>query len=251
MVMAEEKDIRENINLVEQVYHSLEKVLSSSGKNTNIGLEGAYGPSLKSNREGLDLIVGAIEDCGLMSNKFKIALDIASSELYDEESSKYVLKSENIAISSSQMVAYIEELAKNYPIFSIEDGLAQDDWEGWQALSLRLGSEILLVGDDFFVTNVQRIRNGIDRKAANAVLIKPNQIGTVTETIEAIKMTKFAGWEPIVSHRSGETNDTFIADLAVAVGAKYIKAGAPVRGERVAKYNRLMEISESLQKVKN
>jgi len=248
MIQVEEDDIEENINKIETVYHSLGEILTEEGKSTNIGYEGAYGPSLSSNREGLDFIMRAIESAKLSHGEVKIALDIAASELYDEESKKYFLRSENIALSSNQMVAYIEELVGNYPILSIEDGMAQDDWEGWKALFERVGTKAMLIGDDLFVTNVERIRAGIDRKAANAVLIKPNQIGTVTETIEAIKMTKFAGWEPIISHRSGETNDTFIADLAVAVGAKYIKAGAPVRGERVAKYNRLLEISRVLGK---
>lgn len=248
MIEIEEENIEENLNQVEKVYRSLENVLQDEGKNTNIGYEGAFGPSLSSNREGLDLIMRAIVKSQV---KAKIALDVASSELYDKESQRYCLKSENITLSSTQMVAYLEELVRNYPVFSLEDGLSEDDWKGWKVLSERLGKETMLVGDDFFVTNIERIREGIDKKAANAVLIKPNQIGTVTETIEAVKMTKFAGWEPIISHRSGETNDSFIADLAVAVGAKYIKAGAPVRGERVAKYNRLIEISEKLEKAKN
>ncbi|RJO62056.1 phosphopyruvate hydratase [candidate division WS5 bacterium] len=243
MIQVEESDIKENLNRIEQIYTALGKVLAGSGKSTNIGYEGAYGPSISSNREGLDLIMDAIRISGVNPSEVKIALDIASSEFYDKESQKYILKSENIVLSSSQMSAYLEELVRNYPIFSIEDALAEDDWEGWQSLYEKLGSEVILVGDDLFVTNIERIRDGIDRGAANAVLIKPNQIGTVTETIEAVKMAKFAGWEPIVSHRSGETNDTFIADLAVAIGSKYIKAGAPVRGERVAKYNRLLEIS--------
>ena len=248
MVQIEEDKIEENLRKIELVYHSLEQVLESQGKNTNIGFEGAFGPNLNSNREGLDLIMQAIENSGLKAGRdVKIALDIASSEFYGKEMGQYLLKSENIALRPSQMVAYNEELATNYPILSIEDGMQEDDWEGWQALNERLGDKIMLVGDDLFVTNTERIRSGIDRHAANAVLIKPNQIGTVTETIEAIKMTKFAGWEPIVSHRSGETNDTFIADLAVAVGAKYIKAGAPARGERVAKYNRLFEIADKLE----
>ncbi len=244
MIQIEEEKIEENLRKIELVYHSLEQVLESQGKNTNIGYEGAFGPNLTSNREGLDLIMQAIEMSGLKPRyDVRIALDIAASEFYDTESSQYLLKSENIALRGSQMVAYNEELARDYPILSIEDGMYEDDWEGWQALYERLGDKIMLVGDDLFVTNTERIRNGIDRHAANAVLIKPNQIGTVTETIEAVKMTKFASWEPIVSHRSGETNDSFIADLAVAISAKYIKAGAPARGERVAKYNRLMEIS--------
>ncbi len=244
MIQIEEDDIEENLRKIELVYHSLESVLQDKGKNTNIGYEGAFGPDLVSNREGLDLVMQAIEKSGLKpESEVKIALDIASSEFYDRQSGNYLLKSENIALRPSQMVAYNEELARNYPIFSIEDGMYEDDWEGWQALSERLGNKTMLVGDDLFVTNTERIRNGIDRHAANAVLIKPNQIGTVTETIEAIKMARFAGWEPIVSHRSGETNDSFIADLAVAIGAKYIKAGAPARGERVAKYNRLLEIA--------
>jgi enolase len=247
LVQIDEADIKENLSQIEQIYNALGKVLRENGKSTNIGYEGAYGPSISSNREGLDLIMSAIDSSGVTSNKIKIALDIASSEFYDKENQKYLLKSENTILSSSQMAAYLEELVRNYPIFSIEDALAEDDWDGWQSLYEKLGKEIMLVGDDLFVTDIERIRNGIDRGAANAVLIKPNQIGTVTETIEAIKMTKFAGWEPIISHRSGETNDTFIADLAVAVGARYIKAGAPARGERVAKYNRLIKISEKIQ----
>jgi len=247
MICIDAKDISEGLSQIERVYHSLEKVLSSSGKNTNIGYEGAFGPNLASNKEGLDLIVQAIEHSGVQIEKVKIALDIASSEIYDSENEKYLLKSENMALNPSQMVTYLEDITKNYPILSIEDGMAEDTLDDWVLLSERLGRDIMLVGDDLFVTNVERIRSGIDKRAANAVLIKPNQIGTVTETIEAIKMTKFAGWEPIVSHRSGETNDTFIADLAVAVGAKYIKAGAPVRGERVAKYNRLLEIADKFE----
>ncbi len=244
MVHINEETIEENLRKIELVYHSLRKVLEDHGKNTNVGFEGAFGPDLASNREGLDFIMQAIEKSGLKVDKeVKIALDIASSEFYDDKTGQYVIKSENIVLRPSQMAAYLEDLDRNYPILYIEDGMYEDDWEDWQALNERLGGEIMLVGDDLFVTNIERIRNGIDRQAANAVLIKPNQIGTVTETIEAIKMTKFAGWEPIVSHRSGETNDTFISDLAVAVGAKYIKAGALARGERVAKYNRLMEIA--------
>lgn len=247
MITVQEGDIKENLNQVERIYGRLGEVLTGSGKSTNIGYEGAYGPSISSNRQGLDLIVEAIETSGVSKDKVKIALDVAASEFYDSETGKYIMKSENIALNTSQMVAYLEEFVKNYPIVSIEDALSEDDWDGWQTLAQKLGDEIMLVGDDFFVTNIERIRDGIDKNAANAVLIKPNQIGTVSEAVEAIKMTKFAGWEPIVSHRSGETNDTFIADLAVAVGAKYIKAGAPVRGERVAKYNRLIEISEKVQ----
>mgnify|MGYP001613965893 CR=1 FL=1 len=250
MITINETNIRDNLNLIERIYTSLGEVLSGGGKSTNIGYEGAYGPSISSNREGLDLIMSAIDKSEISKNKVNLALDIASSEIYDKESQKYIMKGENIALNTDQMVSYLEELVRNYPIISIEDALFEDDWEGWQSLSEKLGSKIMLVGDDFFATNIERIRDGIDKKAANSVLIKPNQIGTVTETMEAIKMTKFAGWEPIVSHRSGETNDTFIADLAVAIGAKYIKTGAPVRGERVAKYNRLFEISEIMQKVK-
>jgi len=247
MIQVEENDIGENLSKVELIYHSLEKLLADSGKNTNIGYEGAFGPDLASNREGLDLIVQAIDKSGIPKEKVHLALDVAASEIYNKDSQKYLLKSENMALSSSQMAAYLEDLAKNYPIISIEDGMAEDCLEDWSLLNDRLGKDIMLVGDDLFVTNVERIRKGIDKNTANAVLIKPNQIGTVTETIEAIKMTKFAGWEPIVSHRSGETNDTFIADLAVAIGARYIKAGAPARGERVAKYNRLLEISKNVQ----
>ena len=175
MVQIEEDDIKENLNQIERIYNSLGKILRESGKSTNIGYEGAYGPSISSNREGLDLIMSAIDSSGLTPNKAKIALDIASSELYDKESQQYILRSENIILSSSQMSAYLEELVRNYPIFSIEDALAEDDWDGWQSLSKKLGKDIMLVGDDLFVTNIERIRNGIDRGAANSVLIKRSE----------------------------------------------------------------------------
>lgn len=246
MITIEEDNIKDNLNQIERIYGALGEVLTASGKSTNIGYEGAYGPSISTNKQGLDFILDAIEHSGVKNDKVKVALDIAASEFYDKETGKYVMKSENIALSTSQMIAYLEEIISSYPIISIEDALGEDDWEGWQALAAKYADKIMLVGDDFFVTNIERIRLGIDKKAANAVLIKPNQIGSVTETLEAVEMTRSAGWEPIISHRSGETNDTFIADLAVAVGAKYIKAGAPARGERVAKYNRLIEISETL-----
>jgi len=251
MIELGNEDFDKTIRRITLVYESLEEVLKDNGKNTNVGFEGAFGPSLSSNREALDLIMQAIQKAGLKEGKdVRIALDIAASEIYDAESKKYLLRSEDIALTSHQMTAYLEEISRSYPILSIEDGMAEDDWEGWQHLNECLGDKVILVGDDLFVTNTERIRSGIDRNAANAVLIKPNQIGTVTETVEAIKMTKFAGWEPIVSHRSGETNDTFIADLAVAAGCSYIKIGAPTRGERVAKYNRLSEIAENFSKVK-
>lgn len=252
MVELGNDDFDETVRKITLIYDSLEEVLKNNGKNTNVGFEGAFGPSLSSNREALDLIMQAIQRTGLKEGKdVRISLDIAASEIYDAESKKYLLRSEDIALTAHQMTAYLEEISRSYPILSIEDGMAEDDWEGWQHLNERLGTKIILVGDDLFVTNTERIRSGIDRNAANAVLIKPNQIGTVTETVAAIKMAKFAGWEPIVSHRSGETNDTFIADLAVASGCSYIKIGAPTRGERVAKYNRLSEIAKKFSSIRS
>ncbi len=229
-----------------EVYQALKAILQSRGFSTNVGDEGGFAPSLSSNREAVETIVAAIEKAGYRpGEQCFIALDVAASELYQD--GRYRLAREGATLTSHELVDYYQDWLQHYPIISIEDGLAEDDWEGWQVLSYRLGSRVQLVGDDFFTTNTSRIRRGIERKAANAVLIKPNQIGTLTETLEAVEMARATGWGTIMSHRSGETEDTTIADLAVAWATGQIKAGAPCRSERVAKYNRLLRIEADLQ----
>ena len=228
-----------------EVYHSLKRVLEDKGLNTNVGDEGGFAPSLPSNKAAIEAILLAIEKAGYKPGKdCFIALDPAASEFYKD--GQYVLTKEGISLSSQEMVDYYVNWASSYPIISIEDGMAEDDWDGWQLLTQKLGSKIQLVGDDLYVTNVNRLSRGISLKASNSILIKLNQIGTLTETITAIKMAKQAGWTTIVSHRSGETEDTTIADLAVGLGTGQIKAGAPCRSERTAKYNRLLKIEDEL-----
>jgi len=228
-----------------ETYHSLKKVLSKKGYNTNIGDEGGFAPSLSSNEEAVEVIVEAIQQAGFEpGSDIFIALDSAASELF--ENGKYHLAKEGRTLSSEQMVDFYEAWVNKYPIISLEDGLAEDDWEGWQLLYKRLGAKIQIMGDDLLVTNVERLKMGIERRVANAILIKLNQIGTLTETLAAIEMAKRASWTAVVSHRSGETEDTTIADLVVAVNAGQIKAGAPARTDRVAKYNQLLRIEEDL-----
>jgi len=230
-----------------EVYHCLKQVLKDKGLNTNIGDEGGFAPSLPSNRQAIEAVLSAIEKAGYKSGKdCFIALDPAASELYKD--GQYILPREGISLSTSEMVDYYVKLVSSYPIISIEDGMAEDDWEGWQLLTEKLGSKVQLVGDDLYATNVNRLSQGINLKASNSILIKPNQIGTLTETIATIKMAQQAGWTAIVSHRSGETEDTTIADLAVGLNTGLIKAGAPCRSERTAKYNRLLGIEEELGK---
>ena len=230
-----------------EVYHCLKQVLKDKGLNTNIGDEGGFAPSLPSNRQAIEAVLSAIEKAGYKSGKdCFIALDPAASEFYKDK--QYVLVKEGVSLNTKQMVDYYVKLVSSYPIISIEDGMAEDDWEGWQLLTEKLGSKVQLVGDDLYVTNVERLSQGINLKASNSILIKPNQIGTLTETIAAIKMAQQAGWTAIVSHRSGETEDTTIADLAVGLNTGLIKAGAPCRSERTAKYNRLLGIEEELGK---
>ena len=229
-----------------EIYHSLKKVLSGRNYNTNVGDEGGFAPSLSSNEEAVEVIVEAIEKAGYKPGQdVFIALDPASSEIY--ENGTYHLAREGRRLSSEEMVAFYEDWVHKYPIISIEDGLAEDDWEGWQLLRERLGDRVQLVGDDLLVTNVERLKMGIERRAANSILIKLNQIGTLTETLAAIEMAKRAGWTAVVSHRSGETEDTTIADLVVATNAGQIKTGAPARTDRVAKFNQLLRIEEELQ----
>lgn len=239
-----------------EIYHQLKQVLKGKGFATGVGDEGGFAPDLATTSDALDLIVEAVEKAGYrLDNDIKIALDAAASELYDENSELYYFPGESkmagkdIYRNAEEMVQYYEDLVERYPIFSIEDGLNENDMKGWKLLTYRLGDKLQLVGDDLFVTNTRRLSDGIRNNIANAILIKFNQIGTLTETLDAIEMAKNAGYKTIVSHRSGETEDTFIADLAVAVGSGQIKTGAPCRSDRTAKYNRLLKIEEEIGKV--
>jgi enolase len=239
------KSFAQALQMGAEVYHALKKVLKGKGLNTNVGDEGGFAPSLQSNKDAVEAILAAIESAGYKpGQQCYIALDPAASEFYDN--GKYVLAREGKTLTPAQMVDYYVKWCADYPIISIEDGMAEDDWEGWQLLTQKLGKRIQIVGDDIYVTNVSRIAKGIETKASNSVLIKLNQIGTLTETLEAIKMAKKAGWTTIVSHRSGETEDTTIADLAVGLATGQIKTGAPARSERTSKYNRLLRIEEEL-----
>ena len=239
-----------------EVYHHLKKVLKDKGLSTGVGDEGGFAPDLATTSDVLDLLVEAVEQAGYrVGHDIKIALDAAASELYDENSDRYYFPGESkmagkdIYRNAEEMVQYYEDLVNRYPIFSIEDGLSENDMKGWKLLTYRLGEKVQLVGDDLFVTNTVRLSDGIREKIGNAILIKFNQIGTLTETLDAIEMAKNAGYKTIVSHRSGETEDTFIADLAVAAGSGQIKTGAPCRSDRTAKYNRLLKIEEELSKI--
>jgi enolase len=245
VVPAGAESFSQALRMATEIYHSLRKVLKDRGLNTNVGDEGGFAPSLPSNKEAIKVILAAMEKTGYVPGKdCFIALDPAASEFYQD--GKYILAREGVSLSSQEMVDYYVKWAGAYPIISIEDGLAEDDWEGWQLLTEKLGEKVQLVGDDLYVTNVERLSKGIRLKASNSILIKPNQIGTLTETIAAIKMAQQAGWTAVVSHRSGETEDTTIADLAVGLNTGLIKAGAPCRSERTAKYNRLLRIEEEL-----
>jgi len=241
------KSFRDGLRMGAEVYQSLKKVLKDRKMNINVGDEGGFAPSLPSNKAAVEAILAAIEKAGYKPGvDCFIALDPASSEYY--LNGKYVLAREGVSLTSREMTDFYVKWVKDYPIVSIEDGMAEDDWAGWQLLTKKLGQKIHLVGDDLYVTNVQRLVRGIDTKASNAILIKLNQIGTLTETLDAIQMAHDVGWKAIVSHRSGETEDTTIADLSVALGTGMIKTGAPCRSERTAKYNRLLKIEDELGK---
>ncbi len=230
-----------------EVYHALKKVLKDKGLNTNVGDEGGFAPALPSNKDAVEAILLAIEKAGHKPGKdCFIALDPAASEFYKD--GKYVLEKEGDSLTSQEMVEYYVKWTTDYPLISIEDGMAEDDWEGWQLLTKKIGSKVQTVGDDLYTTNVKRLNKGISQKASNSILIKLNQIGTLTETIAAVRMAQKVGWTAIISHRSGETEDTTIADLSVAMAAGLIKTGAPCRSERTAKYNRLLRIEEQLGK---
>ena len=230
-----------------EVYHTLKGVLKSSGYSTGVGDEGGFAPNLKTNEEPLQLIMKAIEAAGYKpGTDFMLAMDPATTELYDAETGTYNLEGEVRVLTSDEMVEYWAALVEKYPIISIEDGLAEDDWDGWVKLTQRIGDKVQLVGDDLFVTNAARLKKGIELGAANAILIKVNQIGSLTETFEAMQMAQRAGYTCVVSHRSGESEDTTIADLAVATNAGQIKTGAPCRSDRIAKYNQLLRIEDML-----
>ena len=228
-----------------EIYHQLGKYLEERGLSTNVGDEGGFAPSLPSNREAVEVVVQAIEAAGYKPGvDCFIALDAAATEFFDGES--YTLARDQISLASGPMTEYYTRWAIDYPIVSIEDGLAEDDWGGWERLTFKVGERVQVVGDDLYVTNPERLSRGIETEASNAILVKPNQIGTLTETLQVVTMAREAGWGMIISHRSGETEDTTIADLAVATGAGQIKSGAPARSERVAKYNRLLRIESEL-----
>jgi enolase len=228
-----------------EIYHSLGRLLHTRGLATTVGDEGGFAPSLPSNVAAIEAVLEAVQQAGYQpGEQVAVALDPATSEIYEE--GQYRLVREDRVLTSAQMVDFWADWAERFPLVSLEDGLAEQDWSGWQQLNARVGGRVQLVGDDAFVTNPSIIRDGIEQKIANSVLIKLNQIGTLTETIEAVALARSAGWTAVVSHRSGETPDTFIADLVVALGTGQIKTGAPARGERVAKYNRLLEIEREL-----
>lgn len=235
----------ESIRIGTEVFHTLKKVLKSKGFNTSVGDEGGFAPNLSSNEAALEIIIEAIIKAGYNPGEdVFLALDVAATELFKEDS--YHLFGEGLEKTTEEMIDYYEELTDRYPIISIEDGLYEDDWEGWKLFTNRLGKRIQIVGDDLFVTNTKRLAKGIEMGVANSILVKVNQIGTLTETIDAVRMAERAGYTSIISHRSGETEDTTIADLAVALNTGQIKAGAPSRTDRVAKYNQLMRIEEEL-----
>ncbi|MGG7177962.1 phosphopyruvate hydratase [Clostridium paraputrificum] len=238
----------EALRMCATVYHTLKKILHDKGYSTAIGDEGGFAPNLKSNEEAIEVIIEAITKAGFKPGEdIFIAIDAASSEYYKD--GKYILENEGKTLSAEEMVSFFEDWVSKYPIISIEDGMAEEDWEGWKLMTEKLGKKVQLVGDDLFVTNTERLETGIEKGVANSILIKLNQIGTLTETLNAIEMANRAGYTAVVSHRSGETEDTTIADLVVATNAGQIKTGAPARSERVAKYNQLIRIEEELEDV--
>ncbi|CAC9933493.1 phosphopyruvate hydratase [Aedoeadaptatus coxii] len=238
---------KEGLRMGAEVYHHLKKVIKEKGLSTGVGDEGGFAPNLDSNVEALDLIVEAVKSAGLTPGKdIVFALDVAASEMYDTDKKVYVLAGEGKEKTAADMVAWYEEITSRYPVMSIEDGLDEDDWEGWKLLTEKLGDKIQLVGDDLFVTNVKRLARGIEEGVANSILVKLNQIGSLSETIDSVQMAHRASMTAVISHRSGETEDATIADLAVALNAGQIKTGAPARTDRVAKYNQLLRIEDEL-----
>ncbi len=241
------ESFKEALRMGSEVFHNLKKVLKGKNYNTSVGDEGGFAPDLKSNEEALQVIMEGIKIAGYKAGEdIFLALDPAASTFYDSKKKVYVLKSENRELTTSEMIEFYADLVQKYPIISIEDGLAEDDWDGWKEMTQKLGHKIQIVGDDLYVTNMQRLKRGIQEKSTNSILIKLNQIGTLTETLDAIEMAKKAGFTAVISHRSGETEDTSIADVAVAVNAGQIKTGSTSRTDRICKYNQLMRIEEQL-----
>jgi len=239
----------ESLRMGTEIFHSLKSLLDKKGLSTAVGDEGGFAPNLKSNFEAIELILEAVGKAGYKTESdVELALDVASSEFYNSNNQRYELISENKSLSSDELIEYYSDLCRQYPIVSIEDGLDENDWEGWRKLNATLGENIQLVGDDLTVTNPKRLKRAIDEKSMNAILIKLNQIGTVTETLETIQLARSAGMASVISHRSGETEDTTIADFAVATGVGQIKTGSICRTDRVAKYNQLLRIEEQLNK---
>ncbi len=235
----------EGLRRCSEIYHALGSILKSRGKATGVGDEGGFAPDLDSDESAIELIIEAIEKAGFTTEDIKIALDVASSEWYSD--GKYLLPKRNLKMTADALIEYYESLAEKYPIISIEDGAAEEDWNGWKKLTDRLGKRMQLVGDDLFVTNVRRVKKGIAEGAGNSILVKLNQIGTLSETLDVVELARENGYTAVISHRSGETEDTTIADLAVALNAGQIKTGAPCRTDRVAKYNRLLMIENELK----
>ena len=241
------KSFAEALRMGAEIYHNLKKVLQDRNLGTGVGDEGGFAPDLGTNEDALKVIMEAIEKAGYKPGEdIKLAVDAAATEMYDKEAGKYILKGEGLEMTSEEFVDYYADLVDRYPLVSIEDGLDEEDWDGWNLMVEKLGDKIQIVGDDLFVTNTERLSRGIEEGSANSILIKVNQIGTITETLDAIKMAKEAGMTSVISHRSGETADSIIADLAVAVNAGQIKTGAPARIDRVEKYNQLLRIEEEL-----
>lgn len=241
------KNFAEATRISAEIFHSLGSILEEKGLASGVGDEGGYAPNLESNEAALEVIVEAIKNAGYKpGDDIKLALDVAATEIYDKDSNTYYLAGEDRTLSPDEMIDFYEELVEKYPIISIEDGLAEDDWDGWKAMTEKLGKKIQIVGDDLFVTNVERLKRGIEEGITNSILIKLNQIGTITETLDAIELAKIHNMTCVISHRSGETEDTTIADLAVATNSGQIKTGAPSRTDRVAKYNQLMRIEDDL-----
>lgn len=237
-------NFQEAIRMGSEIFHTLKKVLNKKGMATSVGDEGGFAPNLKSNEEGIEVILEAIDKAGYDTDQIKICLDVASSEFYEE--GKYTLTGENKILNSEEMAEFLTHWTEKYPIISIEDGMAEQDWDGWSILTQKIGCKCQLVGDDLFVTNTRRLAEGIRRNVANSILIKVNQIGTLSETLDAITTARAGGYTSIVSHRSGETEDTFIADLAVATNCGQIKTGSASRSDRMAKYNQLIRIEQEL-----
>jgi enolase len=248
LIIPKSASAKKMIQMGAEVFHELGKVLKEADYDTDTGLEGGYAPDLDSSIEAIELILAAAIRAGYNPGKdLYLGVDVGSSVLYEAESKKYLFPLDNVYFSSANLIGLYNEWLKKYPFIYLEDGLAEDDWENWRDLTAELGGKMLIVGDDLFATSSNRLRQGLKEKAANAIIIKPNQVGTLTETVECIKLAQKYSYKVIVSHRSGETNDDFIVDLAVACGADYLKAGSLSRGERLAKYNRLLEIADIIE----